>query len=119
MSEFTIKYEAKMPPTRKFDREQAEWRGVEFKTRAEELAEKLAEPGRWASDVKLNGKTVSWTVTYPDGFDLSPVGAAYEMMEFVGYVGSDTIGPKSRKATLRYAIDGGEFSTEHVCRGAF
>ena len=121
MSEYVVHYEAKMPPTRKFDVEQAEWRGEVFVSRAECLAARLMEPGNWSSDVALSGKKVTWTVTYPDGYDLSMREAVRETMAFVGYHGSDTLGPKSRKATLRFRLDGDDtvMSDPYVCQGAF
>lgn len=64
--------------------------------RAERFAARLAEPGWWAADVVQKGRTVTFTVTPPDGFTEGREQVFRDYLETVGYYGSD----QSRKATL-------------------
>ena len=107
------RFEAKMPPTRRRDTEAG------HQDRAEALEESLNRPGQWSSEVVRSGKIVIWTMTIPDRVPLDLAMPIQDTVDLVGAICSDTIGPKSRKATLRYARGDEEFSGEIVCPGAW
>lgn len=111
---FVIHYEAHMPPRRQFDRDNG------YPDRGDSLTQWLVNPGNWNSEVVRNGKRITWTTTYPASYDLSDIEAVSETIASVGYHCSDTIGPKTRKAILRYRFEGSDtWSSDFVCPGAW
>jgi len=107
------RFEAKVPPTRRIDKD------LGRQDRAEALEESLSRPGMWSGEIVRSGKIVTWVMTIPDNVRLDCAQPIQDTIDLVGAVCSDTIGPKTRKATLRFAKGDEEFSGQVVCPGAW
>jgi hypothetical protein len=68
--------------------------------RAERFAQRIAEPGWWAFEVVHKGRTVSFKVQTPEGFEEAPYNGPNQVFwDFLGTVGSFG-SDQRRKATL-------------------
>lgn len=107
------RFEAKVPPTRRIDKQ------LGRQDRAEALEESLSRPGMWSSEIVRTGKVVTWTMTIPDHVDPGILAPIQDTLDLVGAVCSDTIGPRSRKATLRFAKGDEDLHGNLICPGAW
>jgi len=74
--------------------------------RAVSFATTIAEPGWWTTEVTQKGRTVTFTTR--DAEDLTPFQNFHELLQTVGYHGSD----QRRKATLETEINGQTYSAK-------
>jgi hypothetical protein len=66
-------------------------------SQAAKFAERLTEPGWWATNVERSGRTVTFDSAPPAGSITTPFEHFADMLDTVGFYGS---APTGRKATL-------------------